>query len=39
MLAVAAHWSLRGLIFNSAEHCGADYKSSDRDRQNYVLAY
>ena len=25
-----AHWSLRGLIVKSAEHCGADYKPLDR---------
>ena len=25
-----AHWSLRGLIVKSAEHCGADYKPIDR---------
>ena len=25
-----AHWSLRGLIAKSAEHCGADYKPLDR---------
>ena len=25
-----AHWSLRGLIVRSAEHCGADYKPIDR---------
>ena len=25
-----AHWSLRGWIVKSAEHCGADYKPSDR---------
>ena len=24
-----AHWSLRGLIVKSAEHCGADYKPLD----------
>ena len=27
---VEAHWSLRGLIVKSAEHCGADYKPLDR---------
>ena len=27
-----AHWSLRGLIVKSAEHCGADYKPLDRFR-------
>ena len=27
-----SHWSLRGLIVKSAEHCGADYKPLDRDR-------
>ena len=26
-----AHWSLRGLIVKSAEHCGADYKPLDRN--------
>ena len=25
-----AHWSLRGLIVKSAEHCGADYKVLDK---------
>ena len=25
-----AHWSLRGWIVKSAEHCGADYKPLDR---------
>ena len=25
-----AHWSLRGSIVKSAEHCGADYKPLDR---------
>ena len=25
-----AHWSLRGLIVKSAEHCGADYKLLDK---------
>ena len=25
-----AHWSLRGLIVKSTEHCGADYKPLDR---------
>ena len=25
-----AHWSLRGLIVKSEEHCGADYKPLDR---------
>ena len=30
-----AHWSLRGLIVKSAEHCGADYKPLDR----YILCW
>ena len=25
-----AHWSLRGLIVKSAEHCDADYKPLDK---------
>ena len=25
-----AHWSLRGLIVKTTEHCGADYKPLDR---------
>ena len=30
-----AHWSLRGLIVKSAEHCGAEYKPLDR----YILCW
>ena len=25
-----AHWSLKGLIVKSTEHCGTDYKPLDR---------